>query len=32
MSIWKDFGLAQKIEEILRRDAERYKPHHLRHP
>mgnify|MGYP007064294134 CR=1 FL=1 len=32
MSVWQDFGLAQKIEEILRKDAERYKPHHLGHP
>jgi len=32
MSVWQDFGLAQKVEEILRKDAERYKPHHLGHP
>ena len=32
MSIWQDYKLAQKIEEILRKDAGRYKPHHLGHP
>lgn len=32
MSIWQEYKFAQKIEDILRKDADRYKPHHLGHP
>lgn len=32
MSIWIEFKVRTKIEELLKHDAEKYKKHHLGHP
>lgn len=32
MSFWQDYKLAQKIEEILRKESEKYNEHHQGNP